>query len=101
MLHIFEAMCKTLFYILYKQKQRNKIINNIFFTHKNCNTSSDYLFICSLYLLKLGDGLGRPEDSLGRVGGHLGGLAVGAPPKEIVELGNKQLIRSAEIVTNS
>ena len=50
------------------------------------------------YLLELGDGLGSPEDPLGGVGSNLGGLAVGPAPEQLVELCDKQLVRTAEVV---
>ena len=50
------------------------------------------------YLLELGDCLGSPEDPLGGVSSHLGGLAVCAAPKQLIEFCDKQLVRTAEVV---
>ena len=50
------------------------------------------------YLLELGDGLRCPQDSLGSVSCHLGGLTVGSPPEQLVELCDEELVGPAQIV---
>ena len=60
--------------------------------------SSSYKRVKS-YLLELGDGLGSSEDPLGSVGSHIGGLAAGAAPEQLIELCDEQLVSPAEVVT--
>ena len=48
--------------------------------------------------MKLGNGEGRSQNPLWRICRHLGGFTVGGSPKELVELGDEQLVSSGQVV---
>ena len=48
--------------------------------------------------MKLGNGEGRSQNPLWRICRHLGSFTVGGSPKELVELGDEQLVSSGQVV---
>ena len=53
------------------------------------------------HLLELGDGLRSPEDAFWSIGSNLGCLAVSCSAKQLVKLGDEELVSSTKVVTHS
>ena len=53
------------------------------------------------HLLKLGNCLGCSQNALGCIGGYFSCFTVAAASKQIIKLGNEQLIGASKIISHS